>query len=675
MKVNVCALFTVLVMTISLCCCRHGGESVATDRYVEIDRLVADSLYSGPEVVKRHLGRIMRESDDSLVYYYAMASYMLPCAYLEETDSMDYCFSRVTGFGRRNMDRLGHDTVFNAIMMNAYNVKGTAYTLMRKSDSAVVYMKKALQYSAGSKRPRMLIAMGEAYYREGDYPLSAYYYREAMMSNDSLGRPEDPAVIYNGLAQTYLQSHDYVQAEKYLSYGLEAYDKMDVFDRYFLLNSFGNLYYNKKEYAMALPYFTRADSLMTPYKAQAPDAYVARMNMGEIYINLNMYDSAAVCLADVAPSFSMPGYEVFLYHLNTMRFALAVRSGKMSQAAGMLGSLLQTLDEGSEDLKIIRKRYLRDFYEKAGMYRQAYDMELEIRAVEDSLRNVQVQANVASITLQYQQDTLLLSQKNHIMQQNSEMRDLRFMTMLWVAIAVAVALAGVVSLMVMKKQRDKMISKHIENVSRLKMENIRNCISPHFTFNVLNRHISGYAEDDPHRQDMMNLVKLLRRCVEVSSQMTVTLAEELEFVSTYVNLECGRWGSDFHYRLSVAGDIDADSFRIPSMMIQIPVENAIKHGLRGIEEGERVLDIDITCEDGNVKIAIVNNGTGYRPRLMSSGTGKGMQVIYQTIQLHNMKNKEHISFTIGKDKPDNGGMEGTRVVYTIPCKFSYGEWT
>lgn len=674
MKVNFSLLAPVLAVLLLAVGCSRGADGGTAGEVYEAERVVGDSLYIDPQHVKQRVAEMMSECDDSLSYYYTMTYYMLPCAYMEETDSTEYYFGRVMDYGMRHMSELGGDTTFNAMMMNAYNIKGTMYSLKRKSDSVVVYMKKALQYSLGSRRPRSLVAIGEAYYREGDYPRSAYYYREAMMSNDSLGRPEDPAVIYNGLAQTYLQSHDYVQAEKYLGYGLEAYDRMDVFDRYFLLNSLGNLYYNKKEYARALPYFVRADSLMNPYKAQAPDAYVARMNMGEIYINLNMYDSAAVCLADVAPSFSKPGYEVFLYHLNTMRFALALRSGRMNQAAGMLAGMLQTMDDSTEDLKIIRKRYLRDYYEKAGMYRQAYEMECDIKAVEDSLANVYVQTNVASITLQYQQDTLLLSQKNQLMVQNSEMQNLRFMTMLWVAIAVAVALAGVVSVMVMKKQRDKMISRHIENVSKLKMENIRSCISPHFTFNVLNRHISGYAEDDPHRQDMMNLVKLLRRCVEVSSQMTVTLAEELDFVSAYVNLECGRWGKDFTYRLDVADNIDTEKFRIPSMIIQIPVENAIKHGLRGIEEGERLLEIDIAADDDCVKIAIVNNGTGYRPRLMSSGTGKGMQVIYQTIQLHNMKNREHISFSIGKDKPDNGGMEGTRVVYTIPRKFSYGEW-
>ena len=74
------------------------------------------------------------------------------------------------------------------------------------------------------------------------------------------------------------------------------------------------------------------------------------------------------------------------------------------------------------------------------------------------------------------------------------------------------------------------------------------------------------------------------------------------------------------------------------MIIQIPVENAIKHGLRGTE-GKKMLAIDIEDKENDTVITVRNNGTGYKPRLMSSGTGKGLKVIYQTIELLNIKNK------------------------------------
>lgn len=223
----------------------------------------------------------------------------------------------------------------------------------------------------------------------------------------------------------------------------------------------------------------------------------------------------------------------------------------------------------------------------------------------------------------------------------------------------------------MRRQRQQMIERHIENIGKMRMENIRNCLSPHFTFNVLNHVISQYDENDPNRIRMMNLVKILRRCVEVSSQMTVSLSEEIDFVKTYVSLQCAQWKDDeFTFRCHIDDDIDSHSVVIPSMFIQIPVENAIKHGLRGIE-GHRELNISIRSGNNGVNVEITNNGIGYKPKVMTSDTGKGMQVIYQTIMLLNRRNTEHIRFNIGQLNPENIGQEGTKVEIFFPSTFDF----
>lgn len=106
------------------------------------------------------------------------------------------------------------------------------------------------------------------------------------------------------------------------------------------------------------------------------------------------------------------------------------------------------------------------------------------------------------------------------------------------------------------------------------------------------------------------------------------------------------------------------------MFIQIPVENAIKHGLRGIE-GERRLNISCRrCNDG-LQIVVVNNGLGYKPQMFSSGTGTGMKAIYQTILLLNKRNSRKITFDIGEAFPESSGNQGTRVQIFVPDNFSF----
>ena len=104
------------------------------------------------------------------------------------------------------------------------------------------------------------------------------------------------------------------------------------------------------------------------------------------------------------------------------------------------------------------------------------------------------------------------------------------------------------------------------------------------------------------------------------------------------------------------------------MIVQIPVENAIKHGLAG-KDGEKELTIRISREGKGVRIVICDNGRGYLPQVASSTRGTGLKVLYQTIQLLNTKNKnEKIRFNIDNR---NDGQTGTQVSVFIPFHFSY----
>lgn len=127
--------------------------------------------------------------------------------------------------------------------------------------------------------------------------------------------------------------------------------------------------------------------------------------------------------------------------------------------------------------------------------------------MEDSLRNIQVKTRVADIYMRYQQDTTLLAQRNYIETQKTEIQRTRVTATLWIVIALLLAIVSATGYLLMRRQRERIVARHIENISKMRMENIRNCLSPHFTFNVLNHEIATYADDDPRRRQLMSLVK------------------------------------------------------------------------------------------------------------------------------------------------------------------------
>jgi LytS/YehU family sensor histidine kinase len=110
---------------------------------------------------------------------------------------------------------------------------------------------------------------------------------------------------------------------------------------------------------------------------------------------------------------------------------------------------------------------------------------------------------------------------------------------------------------------------------------------------------------------------------------------------------------------------------IPSMMIQIPVENAIKHGLMPIE-GEKILIIRVTNDNEYQHITIKDNGIGLNAsKGLSTGTGTGLKVLLQTILLLNAKNSQKIKFSINDNASDSSFTSGTAVEIEIPLSFNY----
>lgn len=199
------------------------------------------------------------------------------------------------------------------------------------------------------------------------------------------------------------------------------------------------------------------------------------------------------------------------------------------------------------------------------------------------------------------------------------------------------------------------------------MENIRNRVSPHFIFNILNREMGNYT--DEQTGNMRGLVKLMRRNLELTEQLCVTMAEELDFVNTFINLERKALGDKFILSINVDHCIDPDKEVLPSMLIQIPVENAIKHALLD-KEGVRKLWIDIKKTAEGICIKVRDNGGGYKMSSSNRGTGTGMKVIMQTIQLLNANNKRHIDVSV-LDVGVEDGEIGCEFTVTLPEGYDY----
>ena len=200
------------------------------------------------------------------------------------------------------------------------------------------------------------------------------------------------------------------------------------------------------------------------------------------------------------------------------------------------------------------------------------------------------------------------------------------------------------------------------NIMNLKLNNVRNRISPHFMFNVLNNKIVNSGEKEA--SELMELARLIRTNLDMSSQPYMMLDQELEFVQQYIRVERYLLGDDFKFNIDVADNANIAKVKIPSMFLQILTENAIVHGLKGME-GEKRLRITIARENNLTIISVEDNGPGFNARrALKKGTGLG--IISQTIAVTNERNKQKMRFEISNREDSNNQIIGCKATLKIP---------
>ncbi|MEP0712100.1 histidine kinase [Algoriphagus sp.] len=162
----------------------------------------------------------------------------------------------------------------------------------------------------------------------------------------------------------------------------------------------------------------------------------------------------------------------------------------------------------------------------------------------------------------------------------------------WAVLGMAEILVALLALAVSKLEEQKEIKNRevmMHELSReAELSQLRQQLQPHFLFNSLNS-ISALTISQPQkaREMVLQLSDFLRGTMEKDHQQWVSLEEELTYLKMYLDIEHVRFG----HRLEVVFDVtdEVKQLRLPQLLIQPLLENAIKHGLYGITEDVRII--------------------------------------------------------------------------------------
>ena len=650
-------------------CAPGDEEDVYTEMraFEDFSRINGDSVAIVPRKVRLKALQKMEEAKDSLVKYNYLAMTLKTYLITSQLDSAQIVIQQIHDF----IERQHSSSQMADLESECFNMKGNIFARVGNMDSAEICFRKAYELRMRGTRievvPDILMNLADANNRLGKLDIGAAWYRRALLMCDSLhiASTKKPPIYY-GLAQVYVTMRDFEQCDYYYNLAGESYDSMLPYEKYIYLNNRGTSYYYREDYQTAIKYFQKVIDLVEGYADMSFELNLGRLNLGDCYLQLNMVDLAVKYINECQLFFEEMGVSTALYYIDTQKIELALLQKDFQEARRLLSE--SVVPPGIDpDMVHIRNKYLQQFYEETGNYKRAYHYLQRNNQLDDSIRNERVRMRTADLTLRYQQDSTLMAHRVLLQEQKNKVLVLRQTQFVVFAVAVVSILTAVFLYLYSKKKRALLLARNHRTVSTLRLENIRNRLSPHFIFNVLNREMAERNVEG--KQELSSLVKLMRRNLELAEQLCVTLAEELDFVKTYINLERRSLGPDFHSELKIEKDVQPEQIRIPSMMIQIPVENAVKHALRE-KEGERNLWVSVCRRGSGICIKITDNGGGYRPDSRNRGTGTGMKVIMQTIQILNNKNKEAIDVLVHNVSLQSGEM-GCEVTFWLPDNYDY----
>ncbi len=216
------------------------------------------------------------------------------------------------------------------------------------------------------------------------------------------------------------------------------------------------------------------------------------------------------------------------------------------------------------------------------------------------------------------------------------------------------------------RNRLSMIRKESElkqQIVQTEMMALRSQMNPHFIFNCINSIDAMIQSNDKYRATMYlnKFAKLIRNVLDSSKQNKVPLSKDIETLQLYVDLELFRHQAKFTASIEVEEELMQNDYKVPPLIIQPYVENAILHGLRQKNGGNGKLKIVVTKQDDQIVYIIEDNGVGRKGingDMNKHSRGYGMQMSNDRIRLFN---EEEIASVMITDLDMAGLPGGTRI--------------
>ena len=440
------------------------------------------------------------------------------------------------------------------------------------------------------------------------------YHAKALDMGRAVENPNDVityniAVSQNSIGNIYLILEQYdlaiKQFQKSLTIEKETGNRLGLAINH---QNIGFAYEAKGQFETALRNF----KLSLDYNNQI-DSNLGRVicynSIGEVYIKQKKLDDAKIIIQKALNKALSIGDQFYI--------ALSyINLGWILEEMGQFKASEEYLKKGMSVAKayslnlseVEAGKHLADLYKKSGKHDQAYQYYKNAVELEKTINNDNNLRYVNDVMIQYEntaknREIAELANENQLVKSKLE----RNKTIFWYSILILAIIAA--SLIFIYRNRRLLQEKQILT---LEQDMLRSQMNPHFIFNSLNS-IKLYIINNEKENAVYYLnkfSKLIRKILVASSEKESTLEDELDTMQLYMNIENIRFSNEIAFRISVADEINTSIIKVPSLMLQPFLENALWHGLSSKKDDKTItLDVYRASEDF-INIAITDNGVG-----------------------------------------------------------------
>ncbi len=211
--------------------------------------------------------------------------------------------------------------------------------------------------------------------------------------------------------------------------------------------------------------------------------------------------------------------------------------------------------------------------------------------------------------------------------------------------------------------------KYLQEISDLKLSVLQSQMNPHFIFNALNSIKYYILESDTQNavDYLTKFSKIIRTILLASKEKEFTLSQELQTLQLYADIENLRFHNHIQFSINITPEIDVDIVKLPPMVLQPFIENAIIHGVATVDY--KKITINVSVKDEAVEISITDNGigrkeAGKRKSIIKNKT-KSLGTEIAAEMLKNYFNNEGYKLQY-IDLYENDIPTGTKIIISIP---------